>query len=418
MSEVRSAEAGSGPGTRRVEVDSEEAAQGTIDRLYAEGAPIHVRGSGYFLDERPLDEGGIVLANAIRTPIERVSEREVRVSTGWTWAEVLPFLESNGLSVPVLTSNLNTTVGGTLSAGGFGLFSHRSGIQADHVSRFTIHTGTGRFECARSGDPLWRAALCSLGGLGFVSSATLEVGPQVHGVTLLERRDGLEAGIDIFLGAVADLEREAKLATCRFERGAATTRLGFAEGEPVKPVPPLDGWREQGVSSAWLFSSSTTESRPSSGRVWNDYLVPLDRAGPFMRMGLDLLRAALERGGVHARMRALSVARAAPRASDSYLRPQLACRSQTIGVGYYLDVDPADRPARDFADSQHALLKAACESAGGAPYQSGTLQFSEEDCRSAFGGHWDSFKAARRRYDPRSLFGTGGTLPLAPPAAA
>lgn len=407
------------PPERVVDVQTEESAQDRIDELYRAHVPINILGAGHLLDNRDPVSGGVRLANNIRTRLEMKSASEIVASTGWRWFEVVEFAERQGVSFPVLTSNLHTTVGGTLSAGGFGLLSHSFGIQADHVSGCTIHTARGTFQCSRSDTSLWRSALCSLGAIGFVSTVTLKARPRFERVTLFERRDSPSAAIDGFVDAAESFRHGACFATCRFEHGVAATSLGYMDGTPFRPPAPLGGWRERLVPYSSLSKESTVQAQHGVRRVWNDYILPLGKAGHFIGIALELLQRAERHGKIlRARMRLLSIARALPSESDFYLKPQLLGGSRTIGVGFYLDVAQGDEEGLSFGQELHGFLKAACRSGGGAVYNSGEIRFSEEDCRSAFGGDWDFFKAARQRYDPAGLFGNGNTLPFGALASA
>jgi len=396
-----------------IEVHDEEEARRQIDSLYGRDVPINLLGAGHLLSNRA-SVGGVLLANRIRNRLEMRSSREMLVSTGWKWTDVIDFAQDQGVSFPVLTSNLDTTVGGTLSAGGFGLFSHREGMQADHVLGCTIHTAEGTFECERSGDPLWRSALCSLGTIGFVSSVRLEIRPEIDRVWMWERRDPPAEGIDVFLEAAASFEQDSSFATCRFEYGTATTRIGFLAGQQGSRAALPEGWRRQELDYATLLRQSTLPQSPVR-RVWNDFILPIGNARDFLVVALEQLdRAERHSGILRQRVRLLGIGRTAPSGSDFYLRPRVLGRSQTIGVGFYLDVAFGDVDSLRFADEQHALLNAASQAAGGAPYNAGEIRMSEADCRRSLGGDWDSFKAARGRYDPKGLFGNGNTLPVEP----
>jgi len=399
---------------RSLDVRSEEEAQRAIDALYAAGTPINVRGAGHLLDLRAPPEGGVRLVNRIRTRLETNAAGEIVASTGWRWAEVVDFAQRRGLTFPVLTSNLDTTVGGTLSAGGFGLFSGRFGMQADHVSACTIHTALGAAGCARSGEALWRAALCSLGTIGFVSSVTLRARPAPERLRLFDRRDEPGAAVEVVLDAAERFADEACLLTCRFENGTATTHVGF---EGAAPSPGI-AWRERDVSYASLLAGSTIEANPNIRRVWNDYIMPVAASGPFLHLALAMLeRADRDERVLRARVRLLAIAQAPATGTSFYVRPGVLAASRTIGVGFYLDVADDDAGGFAFCLELHGLLKAACAAAGGALYNSGEVRLSQGDCNAAFGADWHAFTQARGRYDPAGLFGNGSTLPFAAPPA-
>ncbi|HET7100959.1 MAG TPA: FAD-binding protein, partial [Terriglobia bacterium] len=94
---------------------------------------------------------------------------------GITWRALLAQLLPLGLSPPVLTNNLDVTVGGTLSTAGLGVASWRKGSQADHVSALEVVTGTGDIvRCSPdSGKDLFDAVRAGLGQFGVITGATI-----------------------------------------------------------------------------------------------------------------------------------------------------------------------------------------------------------------------------------------------------
>jgi FAD/FMN-containing dehydrogenase len=56
----------------------------------------------------------------------------------WRWHEVEAAANARGRTIPVLTDNLDTTVGGTLSVGGIGTRSVSYGRQVDWVDALTL----------------------------------------------------------------------------------------------------------------------------------------------------------------------------------------------------------------------------------------------------------------------------------------
>ena len=65
------------------------------------------------------------------------------MQAGIKWRALVEHLAPQRLSPPVLTNNLDVTVGGTLSMGGLGVASWRYGTQADNCLELEVVTGTG-----------------------------------------------------------------------------------------------------------------------------------------------------------------------------------------------------------------------------------------------------------------------------------
>lgn len=99
--------------------------------------------------------------NAIEPP----TANGVWVQAGTRWREVLAATTAVGLTPPVFTDYVDTTVGGTLCVGGIGGASHRHGLQVDNVLTLEVVTGDGRkIFCSPTIQPLlFRSVLVGLG---------------------------------------------------------------------------------------------------------------------------------------------------------------------------------------------------------------------------------------------------------------
>jgi hypothetical protein len=78
---------------------------------------------------------------------------------------------------PVLTNNLEVTVGGTLSMAGIGVASFRYGSQGDNVVEMDVVTGEGVVEtCSpEKNDALFWGAIAGLGSFGIITRARLKL---------------------------------------------------------------------------------------------------------------------------------------------------------------------------------------------------------------------------------------------------
>jgi FAD/FMN-containing dehydrogenase len=102
----------------------------------------------------------------------------LRVGAGACWAQVLPFLDQQGLSVAVMQSNNTFSVGGSLSANAHGWQHNRPPI-AGSVAwlRLMLADGTVRL-CSRTQErELFRLALGGYGLAGVILEAGLHVVP-------------------------------------------------------------------------------------------------------------------------------------------------------------------------------------------------------------------------------------------------
>lgn len=141
---------------------------------------LHVtaRGAGHSQSGQSLSDQ-IVLDMRSLDQIIDLDERNstVRCQAGMTWRSLLEKLLPLGLSPPVLTNNLDVTVGGTLSTAGLGVASWRYGTQADHCLELDAVTGEGEtLRTSPSSFPdLFDALRAGLGQFGVMTEARLEL---------------------------------------------------------------------------------------------------------------------------------------------------------------------------------------------------------------------------------------------------
>jgi len=104
-------------------------------------------------------------------------EETVVCQAGITWRLLLEKLLPLGLSPPVLTNNLDATVGGTISTAGLGVSSWRYGTQADQCLECEVVTGSGdAMRCSPGAEPeLFDAVRAGLGQFGVITEATLRL---------------------------------------------------------------------------------------------------------------------------------------------------------------------------------------------------------------------------------------------------
>src|SRR5207247_6916922 len=101
----------------------------------------------------------------------------VTCQAGLKWRSLVEQLAPSALSPPVLTNNLDVTLGGTLSTAGLGVASWRRGTQADRCLELEVVTGTG--ETVRCSEDrargLFDAVRAGVGQVGIITRATLAV---------------------------------------------------------------------------------------------------------------------------------------------------------------------------------------------------------------------------------------------------
>jgi cytokinin dehydrogenase len=105
------------------------------------------------------------------------SSGTVVCQAGLKWRSLVEQLGAVGLSPPVLTNNLDVTIGGTLSTGGLGVASWQRGTQADNCLELEVVTGTGEIvRCSPDQNrELFDSVRAGVGQFGIITEATLEV---------------------------------------------------------------------------------------------------------------------------------------------------------------------------------------------------------------------------------------------------
>ena len=139
---------------------------------------VSTRGSGHSQSGQSLSEH-LVLDMTSLGEVRRVDEQggAVTCQAGMTWRSLVGQLAARRISPPVLTNNLDVTIGGTLSTGGLGVASWRHGTQADNCLELEVVTGTGEIvRCsAEQNRELFDAVRAGMGQFGVITEATLKV---------------------------------------------------------------------------------------------------------------------------------------------------------------------------------------------------------------------------------------------------
>src|SRR5579864_5009209 len=137
---------------------------------------IATRGRGHSQSGQSLSDQ-ILLDMTSLSQVVRVTDGAVTVQGGMKWRALVEQLAPQLLSPPVLTNNLDVTVGGTVSMGGLGVASWRHGMQADNCLELEVVTGTGEIVRCSEGEnrDLFDAARCGVGQFGVITEAVLKL---------------------------------------------------------------------------------------------------------------------------------------------------------------------------------------------------------------------------------------------------
>ncbi len=139
---------------------------------------VGTRGGGHSQSGQSLSDQILLDMSALNKLIS-VDEADplLRCQAGIKWRALVEQLASQRLSPPVLTNNLDVTVGGTLSTAGLGVASWRHGTQADNCLELEVVTGTGEIvRCSPDQNrELFDAVRAGVGQFGVITETVLKL---------------------------------------------------------------------------------------------------------------------------------------------------------------------------------------------------------------------------------------------------
>ena len=349
---------------------------------------------------------------------------------GLKWRFLVEQLAPRHLSPPVLTNNLDVTIGGTLSMGGLGVASWRHGTQADNCLELEVVTGEGEVvRCSPSAHrELFDAVRGGVGQFGVITEATLKL--RVH-------QEQFRSFYLLYddLGALLE-DLKAVMTDARFD---------YLESWCV-PCP--QGFRKAAGQrqpfAQWFFPlHATVEFAPGGapeaaqklrGLKFYKHVHTEDGELPEFFARLDGLFALWKRGGfwdfAHPWMECVLPWQTTP----MYISQVLANLPPQALVGGHILLWPARgnvsavplfmHPVSDhmmgfgilpavpkhFLEDALPRLGMASQAAmlmGGKRYLSGWINFDAAQWRAHYGEQWSTVVALKKQFDPKGLLNPG-----------
>lgn len=355
-----------------VPVQNEEEICAALRLLRSAGVPVTIRGSGFSSNGRALGDG-VVLVQQADSGEYIVGDGEVDVSARMRWATLVETLKSHFLAPPVLTYSLQTTIGGTLSAGGYGPASVRFGAQVDHVRRLRLILPDGEARwCSPTEDAeLFRFALGGLGRAGVIERVVLETVPY-RPLVRLETLTALDVpDCDFFF----------------IDNGRATAGHNVTAGEL---------FRHSGgdVIPRELLHAGAPPRDDAHVHLWCDYFIPAAALRAFLDTEVD--RRGLDR------MHVLAIAPGRP--LRAYTPLATFAEERYFGVGAFYAARANDAQAIGAARVAQRTLLDACLRLGGRPYLCGAHDLSDRDLDAIYGDEHRALERLRTTLDPDGLF--------------
>jgi cytokinin dehydrogenase len=391
---------------------------------------VSTRGGGHSQSGQSLSSQ-IVLSMSTLNQVTRVSDDAVTAQAGIKWRGLVEHLAPQKLAPPVLTNNLDVTVGGTLSMGGLGVASWRHGTQADNCLALEVVTGTGEIvRCSPTENrDLFDAARCGCGQFGVITEATLKVrpySPRFRSFYLLY--DDLHA----LLGDLKTIMNDGRFqyleswcvpcpqgfikvggqrrpfaqwfyplhVTDEVEVGeSAEKAMGKLVGlNYYKHVNTEDGdmmeffTRLDSLFAIWKRGGFWDLAHP-----WMECVLPWETTATYITQVLASLPPAAMVGGHILLWPALGTASKVP----LFMRPE---SELLMGFGILPAVPP------QFINEVLPRLGMASQASimmGGKRYLSGWINFDHTGWKLHYEGQWGSVTAAKKKFDPQGILNPG-----------
>ncbi len=393
---------------------------------------VSTRGGGHSQTGQSLSEHALLDMTSL-DQVRRVDEGACTVACqgGLKWRSLVEHLAARQLSPPVLTNNLDVTVGGTLSTAGLGVATWRHGTQADNCLELEVVTGTGEIvRCSsRQNHDLFDAVRAGMGQFGVITESTLKLRrhkPKFRSHYLLY--DDLSALLGDLKSVMTDERFDYLESWCvpcpQGFKKVGDQRQAFAQWfYPLHATVEADG------------AAAPTGARgdPSGLKFYKHVHTEEGEIGDFFTR-LDSLFALWKRGGfwdyAHPWMECTLPWQTTP----LYISQVLQSMPPQAIVGGHILLWPARgnassvplfmRPASDFlmgfgilpavpprlVDEGLPRLNLASQASsmmGGKRYLSGWIEFDQAQWKAHYGHKWPTVVALKKKFDPQGILNPG-----------
>ena len=393
------------------------------------GIPVSGRAAGHSFGGQSLNQEGISLDLRSLNAIHQINtaEKWFQAGAGTSWKAVVEAALPQGLLPPVLTNFHEATLGGTHSAGGFGIASFRHGAQIDHCTALEVVTASGDLlwcDPEKHAD-LFHHVLGSFGQYGIITQVRhrlrptkpwvkryrlvyTELGPLLDDCRLLmsERRiDHLAPMITLYRtsrdglrekqvewGYAVDLLREVD-APGESDDSGVLAGLGFSRCIQLENMTATQFAR-------WL-NNARPQTLPATIHPSMDVILPWSAAREYISTILE--GVPFQISPPCSLMTTVSVI---PLARSALTRPMLRLPSEDFLLGFSI------HPYVSLQESNLVLAKLRMANdlafeVGGKRYLVGWLPFEADHWRRQFDTYWPTVVDMKSRYDSRRILNPG-----------
>jgi FAD/FMN-containing dehydrogenase len=385
-----------------------------LDFARRHGIRIVGRGRGHTAFGQSQLQAGIVIDVSSLQTIHRITGDRIDVDAGIHWNALLDATLRRGLMPPALTDYIGQTVGGTLSVGGVGGMTQRHGAQVDNVLALQVATGAGELvACSASERPdLFDAILAGQGQVGVIVRATLRLAPAPARIRVF----------DLIYPSLPAMTSDMRLLMedQRFEfqeafaipqpdgSWAYLLQAGSYYSPPAKPDADALLAGLQDVRSALGledhalvdFANRVPVDMPVQPHPWIDLMLPYSQVDTFVGAVEQTLKPLVEGDTFTILL--------IPMRTDRFSRPLFRAPDAPFAFGFgILRYLPDDKAAIEQALVYNRMLFDQCRDLGGTHYPISAVKLEREDWVRHYGTAFDALAAAKARYDPANVIGSG-----------
>src|SRR5262245_3444822 len=379
------------------------------------GVKVSMRGQGHAMFGQTQVDAGVVIdssnLNSVRV-INSGRQRAVEAGPGALWGSVVNAAYVNKLTPPVNVEGAYLSVGGTISTGGFGGTSAREGFQVDHVLELQVVTGDGQLvTCSdeRNSD-LFNAALAGMGQCGIIVNVVLALVPApTHVLFFILNCVDLQT-------AAADLAFLVNDRRFNHLEGRTDARPGGGFTYQLETGAFYDAPNAPGQSQllpGLRFTSQTTREM-----TYVDYCRPQNACNvnvctplPHPWLYLCLPASTFVEYAAKVVATPAEVAFASPRFSawsrNSIKRPLVRMPNEELVFKFQLSRQPPASADISSLITMNRTLYERARDMGGTRLTTTAIPFSQADWIQHYGPVWESFRAAKNRFDPNNVLTPG-----------
>lgn len=416
------------------EIITPTSVEAIIDAVKNHPGPISIGGGRYSMGGQTATDGALQIDMRRFAQVVSFSKENkvITVQAGITWRKVQEYIDPYDLSVEIMQSFDNFTVGGSLSVNAHGRYVGLGPMVLSVKSiRLVLADGSLVSASPTENTDLFYGAIGGYGALGVITEATLQLTDNVR----VEERSELmplseyRAYFDKNVRNNANvIFHNADIFPTAFDmvRVSSYTKTDKPVTVPERLVPadadyssnrrifevvsewPVGKWTRQHVLDPWLHRKSSVEwrnyeasydvrelepaSRKSSTFVLQEYFVPASRMDKFVPQMVGVLRRH------HVNVINISIRHSRPD-PGTYLA---WARSEVFCFVIYYKQGTAESAQREVQGWTRELIDRAIDE-GGAYYLPYQILATKEQFHAAYPRAWDFFEL-KRRVDPLNKF--------------